>query len=103
MTAQPTSTPADDAPYWDAALETQTPPDWDAMKLELLKPHLQHAYRGSPYYRASFDAAACIPAWSAASMTCAGSRSSTSARCATGSSPSRRSATWLRSRSAECC
>ncbi len=61
MTAQPTKTPADDAPYWDAALETQTRADWDAMKLELLKAHLQHAYHGSPYYRASFDAAGVHP------------------------------------------
>jgi phenylacetate-CoA ligase len=61
MTAQPTKTPADDAPYWDAALETQTRADWDAMKLELLKAHLQHAYNGSPYYRASFDAAGVHP------------------------------------------
>ena len=45
MTAQPTNTPADEAPYWDAALETQTRADWDAMKLELLKAHLQHAYQ----------------------------------------------------------
>ena len=61
MTAQPTNTPADDAPYWDAALETQTRADWDAMKLELLKAHLQHAYNGSPYYRASFDTAGVHP------------------------------------------
>ena len=61
MTAQPTNTPADDAPYWDAALETQSRADWDAMKLELLKAHLQHAYNGSPYYRASFDTAGAHP------------------------------------------
>ena len=61
MTAQPTKTPADDAPYWDAALETQTRADWDAMKLDLLKAHLQHAYDGSPYYRASFDTAGVHP------------------------------------------
>ncbi len=61
MTAQPTNTPADDAPYWDASLETQTRADWDAMKLELLKAHLQHAYNGSPYYRASFDTAGAHP------------------------------------------
>ncbi len=61
MTAQPTNMPADDAPYWDAALETQTRADWDAMKLELLKAHLQHAYNGSPYYRASFDTAGVYP------------------------------------------
>jgi hypothetical protein len=60
-TAQPTNTPADDAPYWDAALETQTRADWDALKLELLKAHLQHAYNGSPYYRASFDTAGVHP------------------------------------------
>jgi phenylacetate-CoA ligase len=61
MTAQPTNTPADDAPYWDATLETQTRADWDAMKLKLLQAHLQHAYRGSPHYRASFDAAGVHP------------------------------------------
>jgi phenylacetate-CoA ligase len=31
------------------------------MKLELLKAHLEHAYKGSPYYRASFDNAGVHP------------------------------------------
>ena len=39
--------------YWDAALETQSRADWDRLKLSLLQKHLQHAYAGSPYYRAS--------------------------------------------------
>ena len=55
------STPADDPRYWDAALETQTRAEWDALKLDLLKRHLQHAYQRSPYYRASFDAAGVHP------------------------------------------
>ena len=61
MTAQPTNVPAEGAVYWDAALETQTRAAWEAMKLELLKAHLQHAYNGSPYYRASFDAVGVHP------------------------------------------
>jgi phenylacetate-CoA ligase len=61
VTAHPTSTPADDPRYWDAALETQTRAEWDAQKLDLLKTHLQHAYQRSPYYRASFDAAGVHP------------------------------------------
>ena len=61
MTAHPTSTPAYDPRYWDAALETQTRAEWDALKLDLLKAHLQHAYQRSPYYRASFDAAGVHP------------------------------------------
>jgi len=47
--------------YWDAALETQSRADWDRLKLSLLQKHLQHAYAGSPYYRASFDAAGVHP------------------------------------------
>ena len=61
MTAHPTSTLADDAPYWDVGLETQTRAEWDALKLDLLKAHLQHAYQHSPYYRASFDAVGVHP------------------------------------------
>jgi phenylacetate-CoA ligase len=48
---------ADDRPYWDAALETQSRAQWDALKLSLLKRHVDHAYHGSPAYRAAFDAA----------------------------------------------
>lgn len=48
-------------PYWDEALETQPRADWDALKLQLLQKHLQHAYDHSPYYRASFDAAGVRP------------------------------------------
>ena len=61
MTVHPTSTLADDSPYWEEAVETQTRADWEALKLDLLKAHLQHAYQRSPYYRASFDAAGVHP------------------------------------------
>jgi phenylacetate-CoA ligase len=50
-----------DPAYWDAALETQSRSDWDRLKLDLLKRHLQHAYAGSPYYRASFTVAGVRP------------------------------------------
>jgi phenylacetate-CoA ligase len=52
---------ADDRPYWDARLETQSRQDWDALKLSLLQSHLAHAYAGSPAYRAAFDAAKVSP------------------------------------------
>lgn len=48
-------------PFWDAALETQSRADWDALKLQLLQKHLLHAYHHSPFYRASFDAAGVHP------------------------------------------
>lgn len=48
-------------PYWDAALETQSRADWDALKLQLLQKHLRHAYDNSPFYRAHFDAAGVHP------------------------------------------
>ncbi|MCE1244489.1 phenylacetate--CoA ligase [Oryzomicrobium sp.] len=57
----PSSVPASDAPYWDAALETQPRADWDALKLDLLQRHLRHAYAGSPYYRAAWNAAGVHP------------------------------------------
>lgn len=50
-----------DRPYWDEKLETQSRVEWDALKLDLLKKHLQHAYANSPYYKASFDAAGVHP------------------------------------------
>lgn len=50
-----------DRPYWDAALETQSRAQWDALKLSLLRSHLHHAYTHSPYYRHSFDAAGAHP------------------------------------------
>lgn len=56
-----TSRSTDDRPYWDAKLETQSRADWDALKLDLLQKHLQHAYANSPYYKASFDAAGVHP------------------------------------------
>lgn len=55
------STSAEDRPYWDERLETQSRADWDDLKLSLLKRHLAHAYAGSPAYRASFDAAKVAP------------------------------------------
>lgn len=55
------SAAAVDRPYWDEKLETQSRADWDALKLDLLQKHLQHAYANSPYYRASFDAAGVHP------------------------------------------
>lgn len=48
-------------PYWDERLETQSRAEWDALKLDLLKKHLHHAYDHSPYYRQSFDAAGVRP------------------------------------------
>lgn len=50
-----------DRPYWDEKLETQSRAEWDALKLDLLKKHLHHAYANSPYYQASFDAAGVHP------------------------------------------
>ncbi|MCR6631925.1 MAG: phenylacetate--CoA ligase [Magnetospirillum sp.] len=47
--------------YWAPALETQSRPEWEALKLSLLQGHLRHAYDNSPYYRASFDAAGVNP------------------------------------------
>ena len=49
--------PARDARYWAPVLETQSRAEWDRLKLDLLKAHLRHAWQGSSYYRASFDAA----------------------------------------------
>lgn len=40
-----------DRAYWDEKLETQPRAEWDALKLELLKKHLHHAYANSPFYR----------------------------------------------------
>jgi len=50
-----------DRPFWDEKLETQSRADWDALKLDLLQKHLQHAYANSPHYKASFDAAGVHP------------------------------------------
>ena len=47
--------------FWDRALETQSRVAWQSLKLDLLRRHLAHAYQGSPYYRASFDAAGIHP------------------------------------------
>ncbi|MEI2384288.1 phenylacetate--CoA ligase [Breoghania sp. JC706] len=52
---------ADHRPYWDPELETQSRAEWEAMKLDLLKTHLAHAYANSPWYRKSFDAAGVHP------------------------------------------
>lgn len=50
-----------DRKYWDEKLETQSRADWDALKFELLKKHLHHAYANSPLYRQHFDAAGVHP------------------------------------------
>jgi phenylacetate-CoA ligase len=50
-----------DKAFWDGGLETQSRADWDRLKLSLLKKHLRHAYAGSPYYRAAFEAAGVHP------------------------------------------
>lgn len=47
--------------YWAPELETQSRASWEAMKLSLLQEHLLHAYRGSPWYRQSFDKAGLDP------------------------------------------
>ena len=47
--------------FWDRGLETQSRRAWNSLELGLLKKHLEHAYRGSPYYRQSFDAAGVHP------------------------------------------
>ena len=50
-----------DRKFWDEKLETQSRAEWDQLKLQLLKAHLQHAYDHSPYYRDSFAAAGVRP------------------------------------------
>ncbi len=47
--------------YWQPGLETQSRAAWRQLQLDLLRDHLQHAYDGSPYYRAAFDAAGVSP------------------------------------------
>lgn len=54
-------TRASEDKYWDPRLETQSRADWNALKLNLLREHLQHAYAHSAYYRQSFDAAGVHP------------------------------------------
>lgn len=49
------------ARFWQPNRETQTRAAWEELKLDLLRGHLDHAYRGSPYYRASFDAGGLDP------------------------------------------
>ena len=61
MTHQSTLTQRDNSPFWDARLERQSRPEWEALKLSLLRRHLRHAYDNAPYYRASFDAAGVHP------------------------------------------
>ena len=50
-----------DRDYWAPGLETQSRAEWRRQTLELLQAHLRHAYQGSPYYRAAFDAAGLRP------------------------------------------
>ena len=47
--------------YWAPGLETQSRAEWRRQTLDLLQAHLRHAYRGSPYYQASFDAVGLRP------------------------------------------
>jgi phenylacetate-CoA ligase len=63
MTAalRPAESAVAETKFWDHALETQSRAEWDRLKLWLLQRHLRHAYLGSPYYRASFDAAGVHP------------------------------------------
>jgi len=59
LAPQPRSTPT--GRHWDEALETRSRAGWKRLKRDLLRRHLHHAYHGSPYYRASFDAARVRP------------------------------------------
>lgn len=98
MTNGITRTADNDPDYRDAALETQSRMDWDGLKLGLLQRHVQHAYRGSPYYQASIDAAGVHPvrfeirfeAWTTFAASC----SSPSTFSASVSLPCRPSGTW---------
>ncbi len=47
--------------YWQPGLETQSRAAWRQLQVDLLRDHLRHAYDGSPYYRAAFDAAGVSP------------------------------------------
>lgn len=47
--------------YWQPGLETQGRAAWRQLQLDRLRDHLRHAYDGSPYYRAAFDAAGVSP------------------------------------------
>ncbi len=46
----------DDDAYRHPRLETRSRADRRQSQLDLLKNHLRHAYDGSPYCRAAFDA-----------------------------------------------
>lgn len=62
MDTQIPAAPRAAASFWQANRETQSRATWEELKLDLLRGHLDHAYRGSPYYRASFDASGIDPA-----------------------------------------
>jgi len=47
--------------YWDEPMETAPREALEAYQLRLLREHLDHAYRNSPYYRRSLDAAHVSP------------------------------------------
>jgi len=47
--------------YWDSAVETLARPELEALQLSALRDHLDHAYRGSRWYRRAFDAAGVAP------------------------------------------
>jgi phenylacetate-CoA ligase len=47
--------------FWDEELEMLERPELEARQLAALRRHLAHAYEGSRYYRAAFDAAGVTP------------------------------------------
>jgi phenylacetate-CoA ligase len=47
--------------FWDAETETLPRAELEGRQLAALRRHLAHAYEGSPYYRAAFDAAGVTP------------------------------------------
>ena len=50
-----------DRPFWEPAVETLPRAELEALQIGLLREHLDHAYRGSPWYRHAFDAAGVSP------------------------------------------
>ncbi len=47
--------------FWDEGVETRPRPELEALQVSLLRDHLDHAYRGSPWYRRALDAAGVSP------------------------------------------
>jgi phenylacetate-CoA ligase len=48
-------------PYWDEGIETLPRRDLERLQASLLREHLDHAYRGSRWYRRAFDSAGVAP------------------------------------------